>query len=619
MMKRCALFTLALLAGTQLQAQLAITEVMASASTNQGPALVTQGSDFWELTNFGTNTVDLTGYRFDDADNNLEAADSTPFDGLSIAPGKSILFVQTDTVTNADQFRAWWGNLLPADAQIAFYSGNGLSSGGDGLRLWDPVTTDVNDVVDKVDFSAAQRGFTFVYNPLTGFFGDRSTNGVGGAGKAEASDDIGSPGTTTGPVALSFLQQPASRTVNPGDQTTLTASVQGLPRGRYQWTFNGDILPDAHGSSLTLTNVQSGQAGQYRVVVSNGLQTITCTNAQVSITGGGVAPNVLTPPQSQTIFIGQSATFAVAASGAPQPVYQWRFNGAPLPGETNLQLTVNNVTTNQAGTYSVIVSNTASTVVAAATLTVTRRPKLVITEIMSSEAGGVAGHEDWWELSNLDDFAVDLFGYRFDDSSATLGASVRITNSVVIAPGESVVFVEKMTPAAFRSWWGTNLSANTKIISYTTSGISFSSAGDAVVLWNAGTAGDGDFLTNVVFSTATAGTSFGYDRGTDIFGGLSQAGLNGAFVAAENGDIGSPGRMANPPAAPLLSAASLGAQFQLTCATENGAHYAAQFKNSLTETNWQTLTNFIGTGAIITVTDPVATGSQRFYRVTAQL
>jgi hypothetical protein len=62
---------------------------------------------------FGTNTISLMGYKFDDSDNNLAAADPTPFDGLNIGPGESILFVQNNVNTNEAMFRDWWGTNLP--------------------------------------------------------------------------------------------------------------------------------------------------------------------------------------------------------------------------------------------------------------------------------------------------------------------------------------------------------------------------------------------------------------------------------------------------------------------------------------------------------------------------
>jgi hypothetical protein len=46
----------------QAQGQLAITEVLSSPSTNP----VTRGEDYWELTNFGTEDVDLSSFWFRD-------------------------------------------------------------------------------------------------------------------------------------------------------------------------------------------------------------------------------------------------------------------------------------------------------------------------------------------------------------------------------------------------------------------------------------------------------------------------------------------------------------------------------------------------------------------------
>src|SRR5262245_53160703 len=83
--------------GGNASAQLAITEVMSSASTNLGTTLVAQSSDFWELTNFGTNAVNLNdGYRWNDNAGEFLGADPFPFVGLSIDPGESIIFIETN-------------------------------------------------------------------------------------------------------------------------------------------------------------------------------------------------------------------------------------------------------------------------------------------------------------------------------------------------------------------------------------------------------------------------------------------------------------------------------------------------------------------------------------------
>jgi pectate lyase len=72
------------------------------------------------------------------------------------------------------------------------------------------------------------------------------------------------------------------------------------------------------------------------------------------------APIIIANPQSQTNSPGQSVTFAVAAGGSAPFGYQWYFNtNSGIPNATNAFLTLINIQATNAGTYSVIVTNTA--------------------------------------------------------------------------------------------------------------------------------------------------------------------------------------------------------------------------------------------------------------------
>jgi hypothetical protein len=162
--------------------------------------------------------------------------------------------------------------------------------------------------------------------------------------------------------------------------------------------------------------------------------------------------------------------------------------------------------------------------------------QLRITEVESAQAAGQ--HGDWWELTNLGSTPLDLIGFKFDDSSAAIATSVTLsTVSLPIAPGESIIFVESLTPELFRAWWGAGLSLDTKVITYTGSGLGLGASGDAVNVWDASNV----LVDQATFGAATAGVSFGFDAATGVFGGLSQLGVGGAFAAFENGDLGSPG------------------------------------------------------------------------------
>lgn len=85
-----------------------------------------------------------------------------------------------------------------------------------------------------------------------------------------------------------------------------------------------------------------------------------------------VAPIILTNPQSTSVVTGDSVQFNALATGNPAPQYQWQFHGTNLIGQTGTVLTLNNVTTNQSGSYRFIVTNSQGSATSdVATLTVT--------------------------------------------------------------------------------------------------------------------------------------------------------------------------------------------------------------------------------------------------------
>jgi hypothetical protein len=624
MSKKWWLLMLAIAAGTGVgKGQLAITEIMSSASTNLGAAVVVQNSDFWELTNFGNDPVDLTGYRWNDNAGGVIGGDPAPFNGLIIQPGESIVFFECATcvaTTNVEPFRTWWA--LSPSVRCFPYSNNGLSSAGDSVILWAPGATTDGDFVDRIDFLEAVRGQSFVYNPTTGIFEAAlvSTNGVGGAFKAVTSDDVGSPGTTTGPLPLAITQQPTNAAVNPGDTAVFSVVASGLPRPKYQWQFNGADIPGARSRTVSITNALTADVGEYRVIVSNGGDPITSSSAALTLNAEPEPPSVLTAPLDRRVFIGQSATFTAVASGVPQPTYQWRKDGVNIGGATANAYTISGAQLGDAAVYSVVIRNALGSLTNEAGLTVTRRPRLVVTEIMPAQStnGIFRGHNDWWELSNLDDFPVNLKGYRFDDGSITLAAAITFTNQqLTIAPGESIVFVEGMSANAFRSWWGAANLRNVQIVSYAGAGLSLSSLGDVVMLWNSGAADDTDFIATEVFAAATNGVSFGFDPHTETFGDLSEVGVNGAFIAPENGDIGSPGFIRNIPEPRILKILPVPFGYSVSWIGDTGRSYTLQYTTDLNSGSWNTVTTTPpAAGPILSATDlTVGDDQQRFYRV----
>jgi hypothetical protein len=229
----------------RLKPDLRITEVQSVEAAS--PGLPT--ADWWELTSFESQPVNLTGWRFNDADGGLTDA-FVIGNPVSLGPGETLVFVEGLT---APQFRAWWGATnLPADLQIIPYSGDGLSLGGSGDRvcLWNATTTDTNDTVAQVSFGAGQTGVTFNYDPVTGVFGGLSVLGVHGVVRAAATSDFGSPGRILAP-----LVQPVLQVTRSGSQVRI--AFEAAAGRRYSLEAQGDLASvtwEPTGDAFTATN-----------------------------------------------------------------------------------------------------------------------------------------------------------------------------------------------------------------------------------------------------------------------------------------------------------------------------------------------------------------------------
>jgi len=95
----------------------------------------------------------------------------------------------------------------------------------------------------------------------------------------------------------SILTPPQSLTVSNGVNATFTVVAGGSPPLTYQWKFNGGVLAGAIASSLTITNAQTANQGDYTVVVSNAVGVISSTAAHLTVQQAATGPFVLANPQ----------------------------------------------------------------------------------------------------------------------------------------------------------------------------------------------------------------------------------------------------------------------------------------------------------------------------------
>jgi hypothetical protein len=186
------------------------------------------------------------------------------------------------------------------------------------------------------------------------------TNGLGGSTSFVA--------VLTVLVPPSITAQPQSRTNVMGTIATFSAGTSGSAPLVYQWQFNGGNIAGATDANFALANVQPTDAGNYRVVVANSAGVVTSSVAVLTVL---VPPSIASQPQSRTNVVGTSAAFIVAAYGTVPLGYQWQFNGANIGGATGATFTIGNVQSSDAGSYAVVVTNSAGSVTSAlAVLTV---------------------------------------------------------------------------------------------------------------------------------------------------------------------------------------------------------------------------------------------------------
>ena len=644
-------------------AQLAITEVMSAGSLSGG----LQRPDFWEITNFGTNEVNLAGYRWGDA-GEVPFESRSPMPATTIRPAESIIFVRfSNAFPDPTAFRTWWGTNLPIDLKI--YNVRGApgfdASNGDAVRLWD-----VNaNLIDEVWFGLARLGVTFTYETNFGTFSEFSEEGVAGAFRSADGADIGSPGygTNKGPVALRITQQPVSQTVNSGSEIILKVSATGRPGPRYHWYFNGGPVPAAGTVSsvprlvcfadcgpswrlspgpndLALPGIQPGQSGNYSVEIFNGLERLTSAVATVTVNTNPSPIQVECPPGELCVPCagtnapgnlvaspGQTAIFTVGNRGFPLPTFQWSHstdgvNFTDLPGQTSRDLAVSNLEDSDAGLYRVRLVNALGSTTAVARLTVKPSPQLEITEVMSEACSAL--DRDWWELTNTNAEPVNFCGYRWDDETArvgeviTIGGGPTITNNVIVQPGESVILLESQTAESFIQWWGaSNLPPKLKFITYAANGLG-GELGDQIYLWDPNETDGLRFVARADFSTAPpGGATRWFDYGScSEFGVASDLGSCGTFQAEQGcaTEIGSPGWTRwTPPT--LTSVRREGAGTVISWKAQPGSinqvQFARQLAIPLDATVWEELGQFQFTRAACLATDStIGAEPQRFYR-----
>ncbi|MGA8012652.1 MAG: hypothetical protein WB949_09520 [Candidatus Acidiferrales bacterium] len=145
--------------------------------------------------------------------------------------------------------------------------------------------------------------------------------------------------------------------------------------------------------------------------------------AQPGDRGGSVVPTITAQPSSQTVTLGQQATFTVAAAGTAPLSYLWQKNGAAIAGAPNSASYTTSATTagDNGSIFQVIVSNAAgNTPSVMATLTVNPVP---VPPTISSQPVGMTVRAGQTATFSVTATGTAPLSYQWQKNSANIAGA----------------------------------------------------------------------------------------------------------------------------------------------------------------------------------------------------
>jgi hypothetical protein len=266
---------------------------------------------------------------------------------------------------------------------------------------------------------SATANYTNCFHDTT--VGDNSWSSSGGKFAAVAGYDLATGlGSPNGVNLINALVPPASTaptiTSSPQSQTntfganaTFTVAANGSAPLAYQWYFT-NAIPGSTNSTLVVGNLTAASAGNYFAVVTNAFGGATSTVATLTVL---LSPAIIQPPASQSVAIGQSASFNVAAAGAPSLAYQWRKDSNSIAGATGTNYFIASVAAGDAGSYDVVVTNNYGSVTSSVAQ---------LTAVNASSYGGVLAA---WEVSALSGYGPSPFAATSNAPNVTVAGLTR--------------------------------------------------------------------------------------------------------------------------------------------------------------------------------------------------
>ncbi len=262
-----------------------------------GPPGIPANDSFANATvvTLGGNTAQMSGFNTNATKETGEPNHAGDTGGRSVwwkwnAPGTGSVNVDTT------------GSVF--DTTLGVYTGSAVSA----LTLV-ASNDDVNPgIVQHSALTFNATGGTTYYLAVDGFNPSDGT----GADSGAVTLNLVFNGSSSAPPTIT--SQPSDQSVTPGGSATFTVTASGSPTG-YQWFFGTAAVGGATSSTLTLTGVQSANAGSYHVVVTNTAGSVTSSSANLTILANQLVNETVTTGHDVSFTVGSSGSGDVIASG----------------------------------------------------------------------------------------------------------------------------------------------------------------------------------------------------------------------------------------------------------------------------------------------------------------
>jgi hypothetical protein len=262
----------------------------------------------------------------------------------------------------------------------------------------------------------------------------------------------------------------------------LSTGVSGTCPLAFQWFHDGAAVEGATRPYLLLTNVQLLDAGTYRFVATNAAGQIDGQEAILTVKSEPAVAEVLT---RQNVLIGTSICLPGNITGAEPLSCQWRLNGRDLPeggrirGVNSRALCLSPTTSEDSGSYSVVVSNAYGCVTGLVTQ-ISVSPILAWGDNSASQLDVPMGTSDIVAVAAGGDHSLALGANGTlvawgDNSSGQNNVPQSASNIIAIADGESHSLALRTDGTVVA--WGDNSRSQTNVPPSVTNVVAISAAG----------------------------------------------------------------------------------------------------------------------------------------------